>query len=266
MPSFTENSRCLYYETTGSGAPLLLLHGFTADGTNWLPVRDCLAKNFTLIIPDNRFSGRSSSADAPATARELADDSAALLRHLQIEKTVIAGHSMGGYIAQEFALNYPGMTEKLILESTAAHTTGRNNTLFENFHKLLVLHGYDNVFWNALYAWILPPALYDRPQDIEATIKFAREYPHLSDAQRIGRQVELMKTFDTRARLAELSAPALVITGGLDILIPAAEGRALAAGIAGAEFALFENASHVPHCEMPDVFAQTVTDFILKEN
>lgn len=262
MAVLKNGNRTLYYETAGSGRPLVLLHGFTADSANWLSVKEALAARYTLIIPDNRFSGRSTAPDEPATAAELACDTAALLDALGVEKAVIAGHSMGGYVAQEFALAFPARAEKLVLEATAACTSARNRDLFRSFHALLLAHGYDDVFWHTLYAWILSPGLYERPRDIEALIKFAREYPHLSTPRQIARQIELMTGFDSRGRLAGVKAPTLVISGGQDILIPASEGRALAAAIPGARFTLADASAHVPHFEQAEFFAATVAGFI----
>jgi pimeloyl-ACP methyl ester carboxylesterase len=97
----------LYYEIHGSGDPMVLIMGYGAHSGGWLAIRDKLAKELRLIIFDNRGTGRSQKPDIPYTPQMMAEDVIGLLDTNGIERAHVFGVSMGGMIAQEFALTYP---------------------------------------------------------------------------------------------------------------------------------------------------------------
>ncbi|MHA7873204.1 MAG: alpha/beta fold hydrolase, partial [Hyphococcus sp.] len=86
MPDISVNGITLHYETAGSGPPLLLIAGFASDCASWAPVAPLLAKRFTLIMPDNRGCGRTRTHGRKVAIDAMADDCAALLDHLSIER------------------------------------------------------------------------------------------------------------------------------------------------------------------------------------
>ncbi|MCH5584931.1 alpha/beta hydrolase [Shimazuella sp. AN120528] len=102
----------LYYEVTGTGKPIVLLHSGGADLRDWTFVAPLLAENYKVIAVDGRGAGRSPSPVKPANyIQDLLD----LLDHLQIPQATLVGHSMGGQIATDFALEYPERVSELIL-------------------------------------------------------------------------------------------------------------------------------------------------------
>src|SRR5215510_5338808 len=101
----------LAYTRHGEGTPLVLLHGYPLDGSIWSKVVPLLEYQFDIIVPDLRGFGESTTMDTPYTMDTFASDIAELLDHLGIQKTVIVGHSMGGYVALAFARLY---TERVI--------------------------------------------------------------------------------------------------------------------------------------------------------
>ena len=110
----------LAYERHGVGTPLVLLHGYPLDHTIWEPVVLLLEKDFDMILPDLRGFGGSAASPTPYLLNDLADDIARLLDQLGIKKAVIAGHSMGGYVALAFAHSHPERTLALGLVSSQA--------------------------------------------------------------------------------------------------------------------------------------------------
>jgi len=264
MPYF-ENDGCkFYFEMGGTGEPLLLLHGLAADNASWLSVRALLEKSFTLIMPDNRFSGRSKApANCKADMRTLAVDAKALLDHLGVKKAAVVGHSMGGMVAQEFALAFPDFTDALILESTSAAPIKRNEALFDALGAALKKDGYTENFWRLMFPWLLSTTLYhERPDFAELAIRAAAGYPYLPTPENFVRMAGMIAAHNCTDRLKEIKSRTLVLAGGKDLLIPAEEGRALADGIPGARFAFAKDAGHVVHLELPDVFTQAVTVFL----
>ena len=125
----------LQYLRRGSGTPLVLLHGFPLDSGIWAPVVPLLENDFELILPDLRGFGGSLSNTADYSLSDMADDVIQLLDHLGIEKAVIAGHSMGGYIALAFAKSYPerllglGLISTQVLPDTPERKESRYQTV-----------------------------------------------------------------------------------------------------------------------------------------
>ena len=114
----------LYYETHGQGEPLVLIPstGFSAEA--WKPSQLPLAESTQLIIHDPRGCGRSVAAQGVCTINQMANDIVALLDHLKIPSAHLCGHSMGGRIGLEMALNFPGRVKSLILAASGSTTAG----------------------------------------------------------------------------------------------------------------------------------------------
>lgn len=117
------NGQKLYYEVHGEGVPLILIMGIGYDATLWgLHQIPAFSQEFQVIAFDNRDVGRSSKATGPYTIADMADDVAGLLDGLEVDRAHVLGISMGGMIAQEFALRHPKRLDKLILTGTGAGT------------------------------------------------------------------------------------------------------------------------------------------------
>src|SRR2546430_14130275 len=105
----------LYYEIHGDGEPLVLVPGCRTGLWLWFKQVETLARRFRAIVFEPRGIGESDKPDGPMTIKTLADDLAALLSALDIRDAHILGVSLGGFIAQESAINYPQKTRRLIL-------------------------------------------------------------------------------------------------------------------------------------------------------
>src|SRR5215475_886938 len=97
----------MFYRVKGDGEPLLLIAGFACDHTYWSSLVPALAARYRVVVFDNRGVGRSPELHASVTIRELAEDAAQLLDTLGLDRVHVAGHSMGGMIAQELVLAHP---------------------------------------------------------------------------------------------------------------------------------------------------------------
>lgn len=137
MKTITHNGLELAYRRHGKGrnTPLVLIHGFPLDSSIWDQVVPLLTDAFDVIVPDLRGFGRSTTVETPYTVTEMAGDIAALLDHLELDEAMLAGHSMGGYVALAFARKYPGRVSGLCLVSsqcgadTAEGRAGRYKTI-----------------------------------------------------------------------------------------------------------------------------------------
>jgi pimeloyl-ACP methyl ester carboxylesterase len=112
------NGLHLYYETHGSGRPLILLHGGLAAGEMFEPILPVLAADHQVIVPDLQGHGRTADIDRPVDVRLMADDVAALIDHLGLDRPDVVGYSMGGGVAFFTAVKHPEKVRRLVVAST----------------------------------------------------------------------------------------------------------------------------------------------------
>lgn len=144
MPKIHVNGIDLFYDVQGTGEPLLLIAGFDCDSSYWSAVLPALVNKYQVIRLDNRGVGQSSAPDCPYSIKQMADDAAALLNYLGITIHV-AGHSMGGQIAQELALVHPEKVKSLILLSSWASGNAKFYSLIELFGDLSCEFGWKDL-------------------------------------------------------------------------------------------------------------------------
>ncbi len=120
MPLADVNGIQLYYQAHGQGEALILMPGLGAGHTAWFRQLPAFRKHFRVVTFDPRSIGRSDRPKQPYSFRSLADDVVGLMDHLAIRKAHILGQSLGGYAAQEVAIDYPDRVLKLVLVSSAA--------------------------------------------------------------------------------------------------------------------------------------------------
>ena len=113
----------LYYETHGSGRPLVLLHGGLGSGEMFGPIVPRLAESHQVIVVDLQAHGRTADVDRPISLPTMGDDIAALIGHLGVGRPDVMGYSLGGGVAFQVALRHPGLVRKLVLVSTFLRST-----------------------------------------------------------------------------------------------------------------------------------------------
>lgn len=262
MPKTKVNNIQLYYELHGKGVPLLLIAGLGCDSQSWHPIISELSEHFQTIIFDNRGVGRSDIPKLPYSIRDMADDTLKLLDYLNVRATNIIGCSMGGYIAQEFAIRYPERVSKLILGSTAPLSSTRNNLLFENLLKWR-LDRIDLESWMWAWSfWLFTPQRFEDRSFIDAYIKDALEYPYPQSINAFKGQIEAICTHNARGGLKKIQAETLVIEGKEDILILPGETELLTKEIPKCSSLVVEDAAHSVYMEKPKAFIRAVLDFL----
>ena len=120
MPLTKLNGININYKVEGQGEPLVMIMGFAANQSSWIPQVPFFKKYYRVITFDNRGVGKSDKPRGPYSTKMMADDTVRLMDLLGIEKAYIMGASMGGMIAQELAINYPQRVMKLVLACTYA--------------------------------------------------------------------------------------------------------------------------------------------------
>jgi 3-oxoadipate enol-lactonase len=255
----------LYYEVHGSGEPLVLIMGYGAHGGQWLEIRDKLSKEYRVIVPDNRGTGRSDKPEIPYTTEMMMGDLVGLLDVLGIGVANVFGYSMGGQIAQEFALNYPNRLNSLILAATscggprAVLPAAEDMALLFN-PELLNMSVEEAVRTTLPLTWDKEFVEKNRAV-IDRYIATRCEYP--TPPQAIKSHQNAIITLNTYDRLPDIKAPTLVIGGTEDRIVPHANSKLLASRIPNAELVIIENATHGVFISDPtDKVSKIVLDFL----
>lgn len=263
MPQLQSNGINIYYEEQGSGEPLLLVMGFTVSVVGWHWNTPLFAKSFRTVAFDNRGVGRSDKPDVPYSMAMFADDTAGVLDALNIERAHVFGISMGGMIAQEFALRYPQRVKTLILGCT--NCGGPNAVLSKDPDVLNMLGNIASV--DVQQAALIMTKVAVTPWFMQKRMDILLELNQLS-AQHptpkhgMVQQMQAIAGHDTYDRLPQITMPTLVITGKEDGLVPPENSVTLAQRIPNADLTLLANASHLFNIELPEATVDTVTRFI----
>lgn len=261
MPYVPTRDIITYYEEAGSGEPLVLIRGLGSDLQAWAPQLPLLAKHFRVIVYDNRGAGRTGAPDKPYSIAGMADDLAALLDELKVEKAHVLGYSMGGMIAQEFALRHPGRLEKLILLATTAKPDGYVRAVLQSFITIRRTNISREGFVRALAPYLYTAGLFDDEERYERAILASVQNPYAQQDHAFIRQAQAILAHDASGRVGGIKAATLVVTNPGDILIPPRHGEALAKAIPGAQLKSLDG-GHAGVTEYPVEHCQAFLEFL----
>jgi len=267
MPISHVNDINIYYEVHGQGEPLLLIMGYGANSRWWVSQIPVFSKEYSVIIFDNRGAGLSEKPDTPYTIPMMADDAAGLLKAIGVDAAHVFGISMGGMIAQELVLNHPEAVLSLVLGCT---TAGGHNAVLADREALDFLLNHEHrqqlsleEQGRELLQFLFTEEFIARNRNaLDAFIAEIYENPTPLHAYR--RQGEAIMSFKAYDRLPEIQAPALVMAGTADRLIPVENSRILASRIPDAELIIYENVGHGFIGEIPNEVNRDVLEFLKK--
>ncbi|UCC16943.1 MAG: alpha/beta hydrolase [Dehalococcoidales bacterium] len=265
MSTVKVNDINIYYEIHGEGEPLVLIMGLGGDHFRWFRILPLLAENFKVFTFDNRGVGKTDKPDIPYSMEMMSDDVAGLMDAVGIEKAHVFGISLGGMIAQNFALLHPDRIISLVLGCTFC---GGKHTISSEERTG------PGVLDPSLIETMLPeeravemlPALYslefiDNNQDfVDIQIEYAKNNP--PDIIGYRRQMGAAGTHNTYDRLPEIKIPTLVIAGDKDVLISVDNSRLIASRIPNAELVILKGMGHGFYTEANVETARILTDFI----
>lgn len=265
MPKIKVNEIEIYYEMQGSGAPLILISGLGYSSWQWHKMVPFLAEHFQVITFDNRGVGQSDKPAGPYTAQMLAADTAGLLDSLGIEKAIIAGHSMGGFIAQAMALDFPEKVAKLILCSTNFGGPHHVPVTAEAMKVLTdVTSDALTRFKNGLVVSTAPDWSEKNPEMIEEWIKWRVANPIDPAPYQAQLAIGLSLMPEAAAfltKLPRLNVPTLILFGAHDKVVPPANASLLAEKIAGSKVLIFPHAGHFFPIEIAETASRAIVEF-----
>ncbi|OGT49742.1 MAG: hypothetical protein A3E82_02480 [Gammaproteobacteria bacterium RIFCSPHIGHO2_12_FULL_38_11] len=262
MPIATVNNIDIYYEQYGQGEPLLLITGYGADHLMWANVLDSLAAKYQVTIIENRDSGLSQQVEHHYTIVDMANDTVALLDYLNIKKTHVVGHSMGGAIAQELALHHPDRIKKLMLYATAAKFDPRACYIIkQRMHLLKAGLSREDEFRVIGLPWCFSLNFFLKENNIIDALKLVNDNPYPMTEAAYLRQFFALISHDTTSRLKKIIADTFVLSLEEDILTPVADGKLLANQIPNAHYHEVKKQAHCFHLEAPQEFIRLVKVF-----
>ncbi len=252
MPLTHRDGVALYHESTGTGAPVLLVMGLGMTATGWWRTVPVLASSGLQVIAfDNRGVGRSGRPAGPYTVAEMADDAVAVLDACELQRAHVYGISLGGMIAQELVLRHPARVERLVLGATTPGgptAVPADPATLEFFERRADMTAEEAV-------WASVPVNYARrtrqqhAQRIGEDIVQRLRYPIEPEPYRA--QLTAALTHDAGARLAAVKAPTMVLHGIEDRMVPPENARLLADAIPGAVLKLLAEAAHLYPTDEP---------------
>ncbi len=249
MPTLHREGLGLHFEETGQGVPILLTHGFSATSAMFTDTARALADDFRVVTWDLRGHGSSDSPDDPSlySSELVMGDMVALLDHLDIERAVVGGHSVGGFLTLLFAVTHPERVSALVLEDTGPgyrSDTAReqwNTSVVESYATALTERGLDGLpAGTELHG--------DAHQGAVGLIHAARGILVQHDAQ----VLEALPT---------ILVPTLVIVGENDnAFVPGS--RYMAEKIPNAQLVEISGAGHAPNLSHAELFDECLRTFL----
>jgi 3-oxoadipate enol-lactonase len=253
----------LAYEVSGAGVPVVLLHGFPFNRTLWREQVEALRERYTVITVDLRGHGETpatAAADAPATMEAMAEDVAALLDELGIERVVLGGLSMGGYVALAFYRLFPERVRALILADTRPHADTDEARLGREETATRALREGMNTIADAMLPKLLASATHAAEPQI---VRRVRDMILQTDPQGAAAALRGMAVRrDQTKLLREIKCPVLIIVGSLDAITPPADAELMHREISGSRFEVIAGAGHVSNLERPAEFNRALEKFL----
>ncbi|MGE5594742.1 MAG: alpha/beta fold hydrolase [Hyphomicrobiales bacterium] len=262
MGTIEANGISIYYEQRGEGEDLVLVMGLGGHSGAWALNAPAFAKHYRVLTYDNRGAGRTSAPDEPYSMAGMADDLAALLDGLGIARAHVLGVSMGGMIAQEFAINYPERVNKLIVACSRARTSELRK-LVSMAQRALWESGVPAEAIRAIQMpWGSTSAILQEERLPLERLELVHQDPYPIQKHAYLRQLDATMAHDTLDRLGKIRAETLVLVGAEDILTPPYESEEIARKIPGAKLRILPRGGHGFIGEYPLEFNRAVLDFL----
>ncbi len=264
MPKVTANGIQVNYEVHGTGEPLVLIGGLGADMFLWFRQIPELCKHFQVIAFDNRGAGESDKPEDPYTIPMFAADTAGLLAALGIAKANVLGASLGGLIAQEFALAYPARLNRLILVSTSFG--GPNSLPIPKETMMAMMNRTGDPETDIRTGFRLfthDEWCQAHPDLVDQYVKWRVAHPQPVPAYQ--RQAMAVPSYNAEDRVSQITAPTLVAHGEDDRVVPVENARRLAAKLPHAQLMVFQGGGHAFTIEQAELFNAAVVQFLKDE-
>ena len=251
-----EMNRMQNYQRAGVGQTVVLQHGFLGGGGYWLPQIQYLCPRFDVIAPDLPGFASSSGMDTPNTIDGFVGALIGLMDALGVAKFSLVGHSMGGSIAQQMALDHSDRLERVVFygASSIGEIPGRFETIVDSIEQLQNVRIEDTAKRFAR-SWFLHG-------DSAPAFDFCLQAGKGATVEGATNALKAVRGWSADDRLSEIKTPALVICGDGDRGTPPQRSMRLFAALPNARLASLPGAAHNLHLERTELFNQVLGDFL----
>jgi len=246
------------YEIEGEGPWLTMSHSLACNLHMWDPQMSVLTKKFKVLRFDTRGHGQSSAPAGEYTLEQLADDLKGLLDALKIKQTHYAGLSMGGMIAQAFALKYPGVFQSMVLADTTSRRPPNAGQMWGERIQNAQTKGMGALVQGTLERWFTEPYRNSRKDVME---KIGNDIRNTPVNGFVGCCHAISKV-DYLDRLKEIKVPALIIVGEQDHGTPPEAARVIQQNLPGSELKIIPSAAHISNVEQAQMFNDSMLGFL----
>lgn len=266
MPKLKANNIMMNYDQQGAGEPLILIPFLAADHACYAFQVAEYAKHFTCISLDLRGTGETDKPEGSYSTELLADDVAAFMQALGIQKAHISGLSLGAAIGMWLAAKHPDKVQSLSLHSAWPKTDLFVKTIVEGWQ--IVAKALDSVpemVILALFPWCFTPELYAaRPDYIQSLAAFVRSRPAQPVASFM-QQSNAVIAHDAEAQLAKITAPTQITFGRFDLATSTRFADRMRSSIRNSELVIFDGCAHAPIYERVEEFNQKTLLFLQRQ-
>jgi pimeloyl-ACP methyl ester carboxylesterase len=266
MPKVKASHLTMNYDQQGTGDPLVLIPYLAADCACYAFQVAEYAKHFTCISLDPRGAGETDKPDGVYTTELLADDVAAFMAALGIQKAHVAGLSLGAAVGMWLAAKYPARVTSLSLHSAWPRTDAFIKTVVEGWQVMGRAYGsVVELIVMGIFPWCFTPELYAaRPDYVQSLADFVRSRP-AQPLDAFQRQSDAVLAHDVESQLSRITAPTLITFGRRDMLTSTRFADRLTSAIRGSEMWIFEGCAHAPIYEKVEDFNQRTLAFLRQQ-
>jgi pimeloyl-ACP methyl ester carboxylesterase len=267
MPTVQANGIDVYYEVQGTGEPMVLIPYLAINQACYAFQVADYAKQFTCYTVDLRGAGLSSKPDGTYTTELFADDVAAFMQAVNLDRAHVAGLSLGAATGMWLAAKHPARVKSLSLHSAWNASDPFLRTVVETWRTMANgLGSVTEMAIQGIFPWCFTPELYAaRPDYIDGLADFVRAQP-MPPVDAFLRQSQAVLNHDATAVLGSIQAPTLITFGRHDQVTSTRFAAPLTEGIANSDVVVFEDCSHAPLYENVEEFNQRTLDFLQRHS
>jgi pimeloyl-ACP methyl ester carboxylesterase len=247
------------YDDVGSGTPLLLLHGFPHNRSLWASQVHALVDRTRCVAPDLRGFGETPPVP-PYTMDQYADDAVTLLDALRIERAVVAGISMGGYVAFALWRRHRARVRALVLVDTRAGADGEEARAKRRDLIAVARRAGSEAVADAMLPGMIGKSTRAKQPELVERVRTMLASQPVEGV--VGALEALMSRPDSSPTLATIDVPTLIVVGDEDVLTPVAESQAMHAAIPGSRLEVLSGAGHISNVERPAAFNHVLSEFL----
>jgi pimeloyl-ACP methyl ester carboxylesterase len=266
MPQVDVEGLAINYDVQGEGEPLLLIPYLSADHACYAFQLPAYTEHFSCIAIDLPGSGESDKPAGPYSTEGYADQVAAFLGAIGIERAHVAGVSLGATVGIHLAARHPHLVRSLSLHSCWDVSDDYLKIVVEQWRTLASsLPTVADMVIQGIFPWCFTPDMYvDRPEFVDTLVDFVRGRPAQPEDAFLA-QTDAVIAHDASAALGDIDVPTLITFGARDVVCSTRFADPLNSGIAGSELVVFDHLSHAGLHEDPETFNRATLEFLLRQ-